>query len=137
MARSADSDPNCRLGISVRHSILFVLDSKTFVPIQELRKRKGDPLYDNRLTRMLNGIGTESRLEDRELSELYWIALRPLLNRQPVDRHLKLLWKLYRVNEGLTNPVPYYIALVDDVFKSRHAFIRAAKSVLSSRIEAS
>ena len=43
-----------------------VLDRLTFVPVPP-SKAKGDPLYDDRLTRMLRAIRTEPPLDVREL----------------------------------------------------------------------
>lgn len=107
-----------------------VFDSWTFVPIPP-SKAKGNPLHDDRLTRMLNAIRPESRLDVRELIEQ--IESTEAFHEQTSPRPTpEELGKLYRVDESLTNPAPFHIALVDDLFASGTHF-QAAKSILSYR----
>ena len=100
----------------------------TFVPIPP-SKARGDPLYDDRLTRMLHAIRAAPPLDIRELviqtqstEPAHGTDIRP----RPAE-----IEALYRVDGALTEPMPHIIALVDDLLTTG-AHFRAAKSVLST-----
>ena len=105
------------------------LDRLTFVPIPP-SKAKGDPLHDDRLTRMLGAIQPKPPLDIRELIvQTESTAAVHAGDRRPAPERIEAL---YRIDEALTGPVRDIIAVVDDILTTG-AHFRAAKSVLSAR----
>ena len=105
------------------------LDRLTFVPIPP-SKARGDPLYDDRLTRMLGAVRSRPPLDIRELIvQTESTAAVHAGDRRPAPERIG---SLYRVDEALTGPVRDIIAVVDDILTTG-AHFRAAKSVLSAR----
>ena len=105
------------------------LDRLTFVPIPP-SKAIGDPLYDDRLTRMLHSIRPNPQLDIRDLiiqtkstAAAHGSDVRP--RPEGIKAH-------YRIDEAVTAPTPRFIAIVDDILTTG-AHFRAAKSVLSTR----
>ena len=101
----------------------------TFVPIPP-SKARDDPLYDDRLTRMLGAIRPEPPPDIRELivqtrsmEAAHGRAVRP----RPFE-----IEALYRIDETLAEPAPRLVALVDDLLTTG-AHFRAATSVLRAR----
>ena len=105
------------------------LDRLTFVPIPP-SKAKGDPLYDDRLTRMLGAIRPRPPLDIREL--IVQTVSTDAVHAQDVRPTPEQVQALYRIDETLTGPVRELIAVVDDLLTTGTHF-RAAKSILSSR----
>ena len=104
-------------------------DRLTLVPIPP-SKAKGDPLHDDRLTRMLRAIRPVPPLDIRELiaqtqstESAHGSDIRP-----PPEQ----IEAFYRLDEALTEPTPRIVALVDDLLTTG-AHFRAAKSILSTR----
>ena len=107
------------------------LDRLTFVPIPPSRE-VDDPLYDDRLTRMLHAIRPVPRLDIRELIiQTRSTAAAHGSDVRPRSEEIKAL---YRLDETLTEPVPRTVALIDDLLTAG-AHFRAAKSVLSARFQ--
>ena len=101
----------------------------TFVPIPP-SKAKDDPLYDDRMLRMLKAIRSNPPLDIRELiiqSESTQSAHESDVRPQPTE-----IESLYRIDDNLTEPYPSTIAVIDDVLTTG-AHYRAAHSVLSAR----
>lgn len=105
------------------------LDRLTFVPIPP-SKAKGDPLYDDRLTRMLGAIRPRPPLDIREL--IVQTVSTDAVHAQDVRPAPEQVQALYRIDETLTEPVRELIAVVDDLLTTG-AHFRAAKSILSTR----
>ena len=105
------------------------LDRLTFVPIPP-SKAKGDPLYDDRLTRMLGAIRPKPPLDLRELV-VQTESTDPVHVGNVVRPAPEEIQALYRIDETLTEPAPDTIAVVDDILTTG-AHFRAAKSVLST-----
>ena len=105
------------------------LDRLTFVPVPP-SKARGDPLHDDRLTRMLGAIQPKPPLDIRELIvQTESTAAVHAGDRRPAPERIEAL---YRIDETLTGPVRDIIAVVDDILTTG-AHFRAAKSVLSAR----
>ena len=105
------------------------LDRLTFVPTPP-SKAKGDPLYDDRLTRMLGAIRPKPPLDVRELVvQTVSTAAVHVRDVRPAPEQIQAL---YRIDETLAEPAPGIIAVVDDILTTG-AHFRAAKSVLSTR----
>ena len=105
------------------------LDSWTFVPIPP-SKAKGDPLYDDRLTRMLHKLRLQPPVDVRELiwqtestEAVHDSDARP----SPDEIELR-----YTIDEACALRPTIQIALVDDVLTTG-AHFRAAKSILVRR----
>ena len=103
------------------------LDRLTFVPVPP-SKTKQDPLYDDRLTRMLRAIRPNPALDIRELvvqtestDAVHLSGVRPAPDQ---------IEELYSVDEASTAPSPKAIAVVDDILTTG-AHFRAVKSALS------
>jgi len=101
----------------------------TFVPIPP-SKIKSDPLYDDRMLRLLQATCENRYTDIREL-------LIQQQSTEPAHRSAHRLSPdelaaLYTVDEGLTAPAPGTIFIVDDVLTAG-AHFKAAKSVLASR----
>ena len=105
------------------------LDRLTFVPIPP-SKAKGDPLYDDRLTRMLGAIRPKPPLDVREL--VVQTVSTDAIHVQDVRPAPEEIQALYRIDETLAEPAPGIIAVVDDILTTG-AHFRATKSVLSTR----
>ena len=105
------------------------LDRLTFVPVPP-SKAKGDPLYDDRLIRMLQAIRPRPPLDIRELIVLMesMVAVHGSDVRPTPER----IEALYRFEEASAEPPPETIVIVDDILTTG-AHFRAAKSVLSAR----
>ena len=105
------------------------LDRLTFVPVPP-SKARGDPLYDDRLTRMLGAVRSRPPLDIRELIvQTESTDAVHAGDRRPAPERIE---SLYRIDETLTGPVHDIIAVVDDILTTG-AHFRAAKSVLSAR----
>lgn len=107
------------------------LDHLTFVPIPPSRAI-GDPLYDDRLPRMLRAIRPRPRLDIRELiiqtrstEAAHGSDTRP--RPEEIKAH-------YRIDEEITKPTPRFVAIVDDLLTTG-AHFRAAKSILLARFQ--
>ena len=101
----------------------------TFVPMPP-SKAKGDPLYDDRLLKMLAAMRGNPPLDIRELviqSESTESAHELNVRPHPTDIEAR-----YRIDDNLTEPNPSTIAVIDDVLTTG-AHYRAAHSVLSAR----
>ena len=103
------------------------LEQLTFVPVPP-SKAKGDPLYDDRLTKMLRAIRPHPPLDIREIVEqtqsteaVHGHELRPTP---------RMIEGLYRTDQTLVAPEPAAIAVVDDVLTTG-AHFRAVRNALS------
>jgi hypothetical protein len=108
------------------------LRAVTFVPMPP-SKRKDDPLYDDRMLRVLHAFDEERQLDIRELLVLaestepaHATAARPTVEQ--------LIANL-EIDEDYSQPSPTSIALVDDVLTTGAHFV-AAKRVLTMRFPA-
>lgn len=102
------------------------LNTATLVPMPP-SKAKTDPLYDDRLLRMLQAIRPQPPLDIRELllQRLSTEAAHDQENRpRPEDIEAN-----YTIDERLRNPVPQAVGLFDDVLTTG-AHYRAASNVL-------
>ncbi len=88
------------------------LDTITFVPVPP-SKAKDDPLYDDRLIRMLRAIRPAPDLDIRELViQRQSMAAAHESERRPTPCELEAI---YEINERCLAPRPMEIAIVDDV----------------------
>ena len=102
------------------------LNTATFVPIPP-SKARSDPLYDDRVTRMLRAIRQSPPLDVREL--ILQIASTEAVHDRPVRPRPEDLAALYSIDPRLRQPVPTAIAICDDVLTTG-AHYRAAVSIL-------
>ena len=93
-------------------------------------KARGDPLYDDRLTRMLRAIRPEPPLDVREL--IVQTESTDAVHDREIRPRPEEIEALYRIDETLTEPAPRLVAVVDDLLTTG-AHFRAAKSILSAR----
>lgn len=105
------------------------MDALTFVPIPP-SKAKDDPLYDDRMVRLLTTIRIQPALDVRELiiQTRSTEAVHGMEDR-PRPHQIEAL---YRIDEELVAGLKGCVAIVDDVLTTG-AHFRAAKSVLSAR----
>jgi hypothetical protein len=101
-------------------------DSATLIPIPP-SKAKTDPLYDDRLVRMLRAIRPQPQVDVREvivqrasMEAAHDAETRP----RPED-----IGAIYTIDEQLRNPPPQVIGLFDDVLTTG-AHFRAASNLL-------
>jgi hypothetical protein len=101
----------------------------TFVPIPPSRC-KSDPLYDDRISRMLIEMTKGIRSDVRELVHQTgsMVAAHETDDRPSPDG----IARLYEVDEEIADPEPKSIALVDDILTTG-AHFKAAKKVLEGR----
>ena len=106
-----------------------VLDDLTFVPVPP-SKAKGDPAYDDRITRMLRRFRCDPPIDVRELiiqrvsaDAAHGSDDRP----SPSD-----LIELYELDQSLMKPEPQALVVVDDVLTTGSHY-RAVQRVLSGR----
>lgn len=105
------------------------LASATFVPIPP-SKAKGDPMHDDRMTKMIQRINTTNPVDCRELivqAQSTDAAHESDDRPGPAD-----LAALYSIDEALAAPPPKKIVIVDDVLTTGSHF-KAAQSVLAAR----
>lgn len=105
------------------------LHTVTFVPMPP-SKSKDDPLYDDRMLRVLHALNVDGQLDIRELLLLRASteAAHATMTRPSIDDLIANL----TIAEDAAHPVPSTIALVDDVLTTGAHFV-AAKRVLTTR----
>lgn len=108
------------------------LNSATLVPIPP-SKAKTDPLFDDRLTRMLRLIRPAPSLDVREL--LIQTASTAAAHDQDVRPRPEDLVAVYRIDPALVTPTPSIILLCDDVLTTGCHY-RAAHIVLQKAFPA-
>lgn len=117
------------IGASVK---LDWLQQATLVPIPP-SKAKANPLYDDRMTQVLSGLGPLRNIvcDVRELivqkSDMRTVHLHN--DDRPTPSEIQAT---YEINELITKPSPKDIGLFDDVLTTG-AHFRAAKNILSER----
>jgi hypothetical protein len=102
------------------------LNSATLVPIPP-SKAKTDPLYDDRMTRMLRTIRESPPLDVREL--VVQASSTAAVHEQSVRPRPEDIAGLYTIDRRHREPAPSAIALCDDVLTTG-AHYRAALSVV-------
>jgi hypothetical protein len=102
------------------------LDTATLVPIPP-SKAKSDPLFDDRLVRMLQSIRADPRLDVRELitQRTSTAAVHNQESRPSPDQ----IQANYDIDDALRNPAPQALGLFDDVLTTG-AHYRAASAML-------
>jgi hypothetical protein len=102
------------------------LNVATLVPIPP-SKAKADPLYDDRMTRMLRAIRPQPLVDIREL--IMQTESSEAVHAQAVRPRPEGIAARYQIDQGLLLPTPRAIAICDDVLTTG-AHYRAAHSVL-------
>lgn len=102
------------------------LGKATFVPVPP-SKAKDDPLYDDRMTRMLRAIRPLPPLDVREL--LLQTGSTAAVHNQIVRPRPEDLITVYRIDPSLISPAPKVTFLCDDVLTTGCHY-RAAHTVL-------
>ena len=105
------------------------LSSLVFVPIPP-SKARDDPLYDDRVTRMLRAIGPAGTVDVREL--IIQTTSTDAVHSRLVRPTPSQVQDQYHIDEALTIPEPTFIAVVDDVLTTG-AHFRAVRAVLTAR----
>jgi hypothetical protein len=101
----------------------------TLVPIPP-SKKKDDPLYDDRMRRMLEAIPATQALDIRELiNQQHTMEAAHDADVRPGPDEIA---DCYQVDEGLCEPAPKVIVLFDDVITTGAHFV-AARRVLQAR----
>ena len=104
-------------------------DALTFVPIPP-SKAKGDPLYDDRLSRLLHAMRPHPPLDVREL--IIQTASTEAVHGMEDRPKPEQIEALYRIDEESATSLKPCVAIVDDVLTTG-AHFRAVKSVLVTR----
>ena len=104
------------------------LDEFTFVPIPP-SKAKSDPMYDDRLVRMLSSITKAGTLDIREIVSQRE-SVEPAHSRE-VRQTPEQIAELYETDRSMVSPTPTTLAIVDDVLTTG-AHFRAAATALSA-----
>jgi hypothetical protein len=102
------------------------LNVTTLMPVPP-SKAKTDPLYDDRMTRMLRAIRPQPAVDIREL--VLQTASSAAAHEQAVRPRPDEIVARYRIDPGLQLPPPQAIAICDDVLTTG-AHYRAAHTVL-------
>lgn len=101
----------------------------TFVPIPP-SKAKTDPMYDDRMLRLLQAVCKDRHTDIRELVvQVQSVAAAHLSETRPTP---DVLVANYRLDESLTDPTPTTIFVVDDVLTTGCHF-KAVKRMLERR----
>lgn len=108
------------------------LERATLVPIPPSRMRD-DPLYDDRVLRMLELIDAQQELDIREL------ILQTQSREEAAHDGARLgpegLARIFGINSRVTNPAPKVIGLFDDLLVTGASY-KAAESVLKAKFPA-
>ena len=119
-----------RAAAAFRHALGEEPPPLTLVPVPP-SKARDDPLYDDRVTRMLQAIWPGQQVDIREL--IVQTESTPAAHAAVVGRPgPSEIQDRYEVDEALTVPAPIAIAIVDDVLTTG-AHFRAAQVVLGRR----
>jgi hypothetical protein len=102
------------------------LNVATLIPMPPSKAKK-DPLYDDRLVRMLRTMRAQPALDVRELI-VQRVSTNPVHDQQQRPRPEELEAN-YSINNNPINPAPQVIGLFDDVLTTG-AHYRAASNVL-------
>jgi hypothetical protein len=102
------------------------LNGTTLIPIPP-SKAKTDPLYDDRLTRMLEAIRSQPPLDIREL--LIQRTSTDAVHNSDNRPSPSILESIYEIDQTLIAPQPQLIALFDDVLTTGSHF-KASQSLL-------
>jgi hypothetical protein len=106
------------------------LDGATLVPVPPSKKR-GDPDYDERISQICRRIRASPSLDVREL--VVQQTSLPAAHESPGQRpSVEDLLVVYKIDEQLTDPVPRWIGIFDDVLTAGTHFV-AVKRILSAR----
>src|SRR5262249_21148973 len=97
----------------------------TFVPIPPSKSRD-DPLYDDRISRVIRSIGPHVEL--REI--IYQRANAPVTHLSQDRPSPHQVYENYLIEGELARPLPNAIAIVDDVITTG-AHFKAAQKILS------
>ena len=104
-----------------------LLHSMTFVPVPPSQP-KGDPMHDDRLTRMLQAMNPSVDVDIREL--VLQTVSSPKSSRTEDRLPPEERQKLYRLDDSLIEPAPNSIAVVDDLLTTGSHF-KAMQAVLT------
>lgn len=105
------------------------LASATFVPIPP-SKAKGDPMHDDRMTKIIQRINTNDPVDCREL--IVQVASTDAVHECDHRPGPAEIEALYSINEDIANPLPAKIVILDDVLTTGSHF-KAAQSILAAR----
>ena len=103
-----------------------------FVPMPP-SKARGDPLHDDRMTRMLRAIWPGESADVREL--IVQSESTDAVHEQPVRPTPEQIQAAYRIDKSLATPEPRIVSIVDDLLTTG-AHFRAASSVLAAHFPA-
>lgn len=117
---------------SFRHALGKDPPAYVFVPVPP-SKARGDPLHDDRMTRMLRAIWPGESADVREL--IVQSESTDAVHERQVRPTPEQIQTAYRLDESLATPEPRMVAIVDDLLTTG-AHFRAASSVLAARFPA-
>ncbi len=103
-----------------------------FVPVPP-SKARGNPLHDDRVTRMLRAIWPGQSADVREL--IVQLESTDATHENPLRPKPAQIQAAYQIDESLATPEPRTIAVVDDLLTTG-AHFRAASTVLAARFPA-
>ena len=106
------------------------LQAATLVPVPPSKVRT-DPDYDDRMLRILQGINLEFAVNVRELV-IQKASLRASHGSTENRVTLQELLDVYQIDDGIAEPVPEAIGIVDDILTAGTHY-RAMETVLSAR----
>ena len=106
-----------------------VISSVTWVPVPP-SKAKGHPMYDDRILRVLQVMGSGLQIDLREMIQ----QTESLNAAHEIDEHRdpEKFIRVYYIDENICEPPPKFINVVDDVLTTG-AHFKAAKELLLSR----
>ena len=103
------------------------LNSATFVPIPP-SKKKTDPMYDDRMSQVLQNINPGNPVDWREI--IIQTQSTAAAHESEIRLNPSQLYNLYEIDETQCNPGPARIVIVDDVVTAG-AHFKAAQRILS------
>ncbi len=119
-----------KAGNDLREAIgAAVISSVTWVPVPP-SKAKDHPLYDDRILRVLQVMGSGLQIDLREMIQ----QTESLNAAHEVDEHRdpEKFRQVYYIDENICEPPPEFINVVDDVLTTG-AHFKAAKELLLNR----
>lgn len=119
----------CSAWLRIVYDSSIVWQRSTFVPVPS-SKCIDDPLYDDRMVKVCEGISSQADVRSIVFQTETTVASHTVKDGERLK--LEQLLSIYGINEGLCNPTPKHIIIVDDMLTTGTHF-KAMQHTLQRR----